>query len=69
VLLNIEGFWNPLLVLFDRMGAQGFIRPGLELNMLVVDRVEDIIPTIDQALGLYPAPGEAQVEAEVAAKF
>lgn len=69
VLLNIEGFWNPLLVLFDRMGAQGFIRPGLELNMLVVDRVEDIIPTINPALGLHPAAGEARVEAEVAAKF
>ena len=56
VLANIEGFWNPLLVLFDRMGAEGFIRPGLELNLLVVDRVDDIIPTIDQALGPFPAP-------------
>ena len=37
--------------------------------MLVVDRVEDIIPAIDQALGLYLAAGEAQVEAEVSAKF
>ena len=28
VLANIEGFWDPLLVLFDRMGAEGFIRAG-----------------------------------------
>jgi uncharacterized protein (TIGR00730 family) len=69
VLVNAEGFWDPLLALFDRMGAQGFIRPGLELNMLVVDRVEDIVPTIDKALGAYPAASEAQVEAEVSAKF
>jgi uncharacterized protein (TIGR00730 family) len=69
VLVNAEGFWNPLLALFDRMAAQGFIRPGLELNMLVVDRVEDIVPTIDKALGAYPAASEAQVEAEVSAKF
>jgi uncharacterized protein (TIGR00730 family) len=69
VLLNVEGFWDPLLALFDRMEGQGFIRPGLELNMLVVDRVENIIPTIDKALGAYPAVSEAQVEAEVSAKF
>jgi uncharacterized protein (TIGR00730 family) len=69
VLVNAEGFWDPLLALFDRMAAQTFIRPGLELNMLVVDRVEDIVPTIDKALGAYPAASEAQVEAEVSAKF
>jgi len=69
VLLNIKGFWNPLLVLFDGMTAEGFIRPGLELNMLVVDRVEDIVPAIDRALSASPAGSEAQVEAEVSAKF
>ena len=69
VLVNVQGFWNPLLVLFERMGAEAFIRPGLQLHMLVVDRVEDIIPAIDKALALYPAPSEAQVEAEVSAKF
>jgi hypothetical protein len=69
VLLNIEGFWDPLLALFDRMGGQGFIRPGLELNLLVVDRVEDVIPAIDKALVPRSATSEAQVEAEVSAKF
>jgi uncharacterized protein (TIGR00730 family) len=69
VLLNVAGFWDPLLALFDRMGAEGFIRPGLELNMLVVERVADIIPTIDKAVGAYQAACEAQVEAEVSAKF
>ncbi len=69
VLLNIEGFWDPLLMLFDRMGGQGFIRPGLELNLLVVDRVEDVILAIDKALVPASAASEAQVEAEVSAKF
>jgi uncharacterized protein (TIGR00730 family) len=69
VLLNVAGFWDPLLALFDRMGAENFIRPGLELNMLVVERVADIIPTIDKAVGAYQAACEAQVEAEVSAKF
>jgi uncharacterized protein (TIGR00730 family) len=69
VLVNVEGFWDPLLVLFDAMGAEGFIRPGLELNVLVVDRVEDIIPAIDKALSPYGTASEEQIEAEVSAKF
>ena len=65
VLANIEDFWNPLLAQFESMVAEGFIRPGLDLNLLVVDRVEDIIPAIEQALALLPP----RVEAEVSAKF
>jgi uncharacterized protein (TIGR00730 family) len=68
VLANIDGFWDPLLVLFERMGDEHFIRPGLELNLLVVERVDDIIPAIDKAL-TYPTVSEAQAEAEVSAKF
>lgn len=69
VLLNVEGFWDPLLALFDRMSDQSFIRRGLEINLLVVDRVENVIPTIDKALILSSAATETQVEAEVSAKF
>jgi uncharacterized protein (TIGR00730 family) len=65
VLANIEGFWNPLLAQFESMMAEGFIRPGLDLNLLVVDRVEEIIPAIERELALVP-PREA---AEVSAKF
>jgi uncharacterized protein (TIGR00730 family) len=62
VLVNIEGFWNPLLVQFDSMQGEGFIRPGLDLNLLVVDRVEDVIPAIEQALAtIRPAPAEAEI--------
>jgi uncharacterized protein (TIGR00730 family) len=69
VLVNIEGFWDPVLVLFEKMSAEGFIRPGLELKVLVVEGVDDIIPAIDKALPPYPAKDEAQAEAEVSAKF
>ena len=68
VLVNVERFWDPLLVLFDAMGAEGFIRPGLALNLLVADRVDDIIPMIDKALGPFAA-SDPQVEAEISAKF
>lgn len=65
VLANVEGFWNPLLALFERMQSEGFIRKGLELNLLIVDRVEDIIPEIERALALLPP----LVAAEVSVKF
>ena len=69
VLANIEGFWNPLLALFDRMSGEGFIRQGLELKMIVVDNVEKIVPAIEAALKPYPAEFADQLDAEVAAKF
>ncbi len=65
VLANVEGFWNPLLVQFESMQSEGFIRKGLELNLLVVDRVEDIIPEIERAL----ERASPRVEAEVSTKF
>jgi hypothetical protein len=69
VLVNIEGFWDPLLALFDKMSGELFVRPGLELNMLVVDRVDEVISAIDKALQVYPAAADAQAEEEVSAKF
>jgi len=66
VLVNIAAFWNPLLLQFENMVAEGFIRPGLDLNLLVVDRVEDIIPAIERALASTRA---APAEAEISAKF
>ena len=65
VLVNIASFWNPLLAQFESMVAEGFIRPGLDLNLLVLDRVEDIIPAIELALaGTRAAPAEAEISAK-----
>jgi len=69
VLANIEGFWDPVLALFDKMSGELFVRPGLELNMLVVDRVDEVISAIDKALQVYPAAADAEAEEEVSAKF
>ncbi len=43
LLLNIEGFWDPLLSLLDAMRDKGFIRPGFEVRMDVVNRPEDTV--------------------------
>ena len=54
LLANIDGFWEPLLVLLTHMRATQFIRPGLPVEVLKADRVEDILPLIRAAAALKP---------------
>ena len=49
LLANINGFWEPLCMLLDHMQAREFIRPGLSVNYLVADKVEDILPKLQEA--------------------
>jgi uncharacterized protein (TIGR00730 family) len=49
LMLSTKGFWKPLLTLIAHMREQGFIRPGLELNYLVAERVEEVIPMMEAA--------------------
>jgi uncharacterized protein (TIGR00730 family) len=46
LLLDLNGFWRPLLDLLAHMRLNGFIRPGLELNYLVAETVEDVVPML-----------------------
>ncbi len=50
VLVNIHGFWNPLLELFDRMSGHNFIRTGFELKMTVAESVDHVLPVIRRTL-------------------
>jgi uncharacterized protein (TIGR00730 family) len=50
LLANIEKFWDPLCALFDHMTDMQFIRAGLTFNLLVADRVEDILPKLTEAV-------------------
>lgn len=54
LIANIKGFWQPLCALLDHMKALEFIRPGLEFDMLVADRVEDILPMLQKAAKSVP---------------
>jgi uncharacterized protein (TIGR00730 family) len=69
VLANIDGFWDPLLVLFKRMQHEGFIRPGLELKLELVGRVTEIVPRIASALRRTAETEPAPAEAEATIKF
>lgn len=61
LIANIEGFWDPLCALLDHMRKLQFIRAGLTFNLLMADRVEDILPKIIEAAIAIP-----EVEKEMA---
>lgn len=46
VVANIEGFWTPFLQLLNHMKGETFIRAGLDVRFAVVDKAENILPTI-----------------------
>jgi len=54
LLANIEGFWEPLLALMTHMRATQFIRPGMAVEVLKAERVEDILPRLRAAAALVP---------------
>ena len=56
LLANIKRFWDPLCALLEHMRELHFIRSGLEVNPLVAERVEDILPMLtDAARGVSEA--------------
>ena len=57
---NIGGFWDPLSSLLDHMRGQGYIHTAHQVRPLVIDRAEDIIPTLMQKAPVH-AEGEAAV--------
>lgn len=67
VLVNILGFWDPLLELFDKMIGHNFIRSGFELKMSVADSAHDVLPVIHRVLAELEA--EPKAEAQVIEKF
>ena len=54
LLANIEGFWNPLCALIDHMKTLEFIRGDLSFDLLVADKVADIVPMLENAAAAVP---------------
>jgi uncharacterized protein (TIGR00730 family) len=46
VLLNIAGFWEPLLILLRHMSEEAFIRPDMQVRFSTAERAEDVVPMI-----------------------
>ncbi|MFZ0196065.1 MAG: TIGR00730 family Rossman fold protein [Pseudolabrys sp.] len=55
LLANIKHFWDPLCALIDHMKALEFIRGDLNFDLLVADKVEDILPMLKNAAAAVPA--------------
>ena len=55
---NIDHFWDPLCALLEHMEALEFIRPDLSVKLLVVNKVEDVLPRLRQALAEVPEPAK-----------
>ena len=59
MILNIDGFWNPLIELFRRMAAEGFLNKAFlgshtDLPVEIVERVDDVIPHLRARLAAVP---------------
>jgi len=60
VIVDIGGFWKPLLSLLAHMREHGFIRAEYEVRYLVAERIEDVIPMIEKAAALHERSGQIQ---------
>jgi uncharacterized protein (TIGR00730 family) len=65
VVANIDGFWTPFLNLLTHMKADAFIRPGLDIRFVVVDKAQQILPALRVAM----AGAQATDDESVMAKF
>src|SRR6476659_3729555 len=54
LLANIKGFWNPLCALIDHMKRLEFIRGDLSFDLLVANKVTDILPMLQGAAMAIP---------------
>ena len=46
---SVNGFWQPLCALIDHMKQLKFIRDDLDFNLLVADRIADVLPMLEAA--------------------
>ena len=57
LIADIDGFWRPLLSLLAHMRLNGFVRTEVEMDYLVAERAEEILPMLTAALRRTAAAG------------
>jgi hypothetical protein len=65
LLANIDGFWDPLVRLLDKMRRENYIRAEFEVSCLVAERAEDIVPMLQRAAAERP---QAELEKTASAE-
>ncbi len=68
LIVNIDGFWDPLVGQFQRMTEQGFLHKAFlgdhpALPVRFCGSVADVIPTLRQAVAALPAPALEETRA------
>jgi uncharacterized protein (TIGR00730 family) len=61
---NIEGFWQPLCALLDHMRALKFIHSESSFELLVADKVSDILPMLTKAVEAVPEEAKKMTAAD-----
>jgi uncharacterized protein (TIGR00730 family) len=64
LLASIAGFWEPLCALLDHMKTLQFIRGDLSFDLLVANKVEEILPMLQKALEAVPESAKAMTGAD-----
>lgn len=49
VIVNVDGYWSPLIGLIDAMVKEGFVREGDRAAVKVIDNVEDMLDALENA--------------------
>src|SRR5262249_7110420 len=49
LIVNIDRFWDPLCALIEHMERLDFIRNNMSVNLLVAERVEEVLPKLSAA--------------------
>jgi uncharacterized protein (TIGR00730 family) len=68
LILNTDGFWDPLCALIDHMRQLAFIHNAMGVNLLVVDRPGDILPKL-RAAAAEVSEGEKRGEPAAVGKM
>jgi uncharacterized protein (TIGR00730 family) len=68
MIVNLDGFWNPLMAQFERMADEGFLHKAflgnhVDLPVVFVDTVEDVIPTLRARIARLPVAAVEQADA------
>ncbi len=65
LIADIDGFWRPLLSLLAHMRVNGFVQPGFEVNYLVAERTQDILPMLRSAMRRHEVAGEEHTSLDI----
>jgi uncharacterized protein (TIGR00730 family) len=64
LIANIKFFWQPLCALLDHMKKLEFIRDDLDFELLVADKVADILPMLQKAADAVPEAAKKMTTAD-----